>query len=99
MTRVFPILHQAFPPISFATQVVDSDTVKNWASLTNISSMRPPFPTQVVGFDMVDDESKPERRPTKHCPPPAEWNSKHNCAYSYYAYYVYANLFVLNKFR
>jgi len=54
---------------------------------------------QVVGFDMVDDESKPERRPTKHCPPPADWNSKHNCAYSYYAYYVYANLYVLNKFR
>ncbi|GFH18548.1 A_deaminase domain-containing protein, partial [Haematococcus lacustris] len=54
---------------------------------------------QVVGFDMVDDESKPERRPTKHCPPPAEWNSKHNCAYSYYAYYIYANLYVLNKFR
>ena len=37
---------------------------------------------------MVDDESKPERRPTKHCPIPAEWNSKHNCAYSYYAYYI-----------
>lgn len=48
---------------------------------------------------MVDDESKPERRPTKHCPPPADWNSKHNCAYSYYAYYIYANLYVLNKFR
>jgi hypothetical protein len=25
---------------------------------------------QVVGFDMVDDESKPERRPTKHSPLP-----------------------------
>ena len=37
---------------------------------------------------MVDDESKPERRPTKHSPIPAEWNSKHNCAYSYYAYYI-----------
>ncbi|KAJ9529077.1 hypothetical protein QJQ45_007147 [Haematococcus lacustris] len=58
-----------------------------------------PLRLQVVGFDMVDDESKPERRPTKHCPPPAEWNSKHNCAYSYYAYYIYANLYVLNKFR
>jgi AMP deaminase len=46
----------------------------------------------VVGFDMVDDESKPERRPTKHSPPPAEWVSKHNAAYSYYAYYIYANL-------
>jgi len=54
---------------------------------------------QVVGFDMVDDESKPERRPTKHSAAPADWNSKHNCAYSYYAYYIYANLFSLNKFR
>eukprot|EP00798_Chlamydomonas_sp_ICE-L_P024031 gene24031-9608_t len=57
------------------------------------------FLSQVVGFDMVDDESKPERRPTKHCPPPSEWDSKHNCAYSYYAYYIYANLYTLNKFR
>ncbi|MEW5306281.1 MAG: hypothetical protein WDW36_008755 [Sanguina aurantia] len=53
--------------------------------------------SQIVGFDMVDDESKPERRPTKHCPPPKEWDSKHNCAYSYYAYYIYANLYALNK--
>lgn len=40
---------------------------------------------QVVGFDMVDDESKPERRPTKHSPLPMDWDNKHNCAYSYYA--------------
>ena len=59
----------------------------------------PLVPLQVGGFDMVDDESKPERRPTKHSPAPAEWNSKHNCAYSYYAYYIYANLYTLNKFR
>jgi AMP deaminase len=48
---------------------------------------------------MVDDESKPERRPTKHSPPPQDWNSKHNAAYSYYAYYIYANLYTLNKLR
>ena len=48
---------------------------------------------------MVDDESKPERRPAKHMQTPAEWNLKHNPAYSYYAYYVYANLFTLNKLR
>lgn len=55
--------------------------------------------SQVVGFDMVDDESKPERRPTKHSPPPHLWNSKHNAAYAYYAYYTYANLYALNKLR
>jgi len=52
-----------------------------------------------VGFDMVDDESKPERRPNKHMQRPDAWNLKHNPAYSYYAFYTYANLYTLNKFR
>jgi AMP deaminase len=51
---------------------------------------------QVVGFDLVDDESKPERRPTKHMPTPEHWDIVHNPAYAYYAYYVYANLCTLN---
>ncbi|KAG0577068.1 hypothetical protein KC19_5G128400 [Ceratodon purpureus] len=55
--------------------------------------------TMVVGFDMVDDESKPERRPTKHMQPPAKWDNPFNPAYSYWAYYVYANLYTLNKLR
>ncbi|KAK1381291.1 AMP deaminase [Heracleum sosnowskyi] len=57
------------------------------------------FLMQVVGFDIVDDESKPERRPTKHMPKPSEWTNDFNPAYSYYAYYIYANLFTLNKLR
>lgn len=57
------------------------------------------FLMQVVGFDIVDDESKPERRPTKHMPKPSEWTNEFNPAYSYYAYYIYANLFTLNKLR
>ena len=48
---------------------------------------------------MVDDESKPERRPSKHMQAPADWTLKHNPAYSYYAYYIYANLYTLNKLR
>ncbi|PIA62452.1 hypothetical protein AQUCO_00200458v1 [Aquilegia coerulea] len=57
------------------------------------------FLKQVVGFDIVDDESKPERRPTKHMPSPSEWTNEFNPAYSYYAYYCYANLYTLNKLR
>ncbi|KAJ8569895.1 hypothetical protein K7X08_006472 [Anisodus acutangulus] len=57
------------------------------------------FLMQVVGFDMVDDESKPERRPTKHMPKPDEWTNQFNPAFSYYAYYCYANLYTLNKLR
>lgn len=52
---------------------------------------------QVVGLDLVDDESKPERRPTKHMPTPAQWTNAFNPAFSYYVYYCYANLCTLNK--
>ncbi|XP_059648905.1 probable AMP deaminase [Cornus florida] len=57
------------------------------------------FLMQVVGLDLVDDESKPERRPTKHMPKPSEWTNEFNPAYSYYAYYFYANFYTLNKLR
>lgn len=74
--------------------------LKMEATLVETSQVSKPCNVmQVVGLDMVDDESKPERRPAKHMQTPAEWNLKHNPAYSYYAYYVYANLFTLNKLR
>ncbi|KAI3896545.1 hypothetical protein MKW92_043214 [Papaver armeniacum] len=57
------------------------------------------FLKQVVGLDLVDDESKPERRPTKHMPTPEEWTNVFNPAFSYYIYYCYANLYTLNKLR
>ncbi|XP_022743410.1 AMP deaminase-like isoform X2 [Durio zibethinus] len=57
------------------------------------------FLKQVVGLDLVDDESKPERRPTKHMPTPDQWTNVFNPAFSYYVYYCYANLYNLNKLR
>ncbi|XP_034914093.1 AMP deaminase isoform X2 [Populus alba] len=57
------------------------------------------FLKQVVGLDLVDDESKPERRPTKHMPTPVQWTNVFNPAFSYYVYYCYANLYTLNKLR
>ncbi|KAM7526501.1 hypothetical protein LguiA_016403 [Lonicera macranthoides] len=57
------------------------------------------FLKQVVGLDLVDDETKPERRPTKHMPTPDQWTNIFNPAFSYYAYYCYANLYTLNKLR
>lgn len=47
----------------------------------------------------MDDESKPERRPTRNSRPPADWDSLNNPPYSYWCYYVYANLYTLNKIR
>lgn len=57
------------------------------------------FLLRMVGFDTVDDESKRERRMYKHVPRPSEWTSETNPPYSYYLYFLYANIAVLNKFR
>ncbi|CAK9146374.1 unnamed protein product [Ilex paraguariensis] len=80
---------------------VDLDSILaddcNLETLRLVPNVIQHFSIQVGGFDLVDDESKPERRPTKHMPKPAEWTNEFNPTYSYYAYYCYANLYTLNK--
>ncbi|XP_049878123.1 AMP deaminase 2-like isoform X4 [Pectinophora gossypiella] len=58
------------------------------------------FLTHVIGFDSVDDESKPENPildPDVRSP--EEWDDEENPPYAYYLYYMYANMTVLNQFR
>ncbi|OTA51933.1 AMP deaminase [Hypoxylon sp. EC38] len=57
------------------------------------------FLQRVIGFDSVDDESKVERRLYKKFPVPKEWNSKQNPPYSYWIYYLFANMTSLNFWR
>ncbi|CAG8530263.1 11560_t:CDS:10 [Diversispora eburnea] len=57
------------------------------------------FLQRVVGFDSVDDESKAERRIHKKYPCPKDWNTNLNPPYSYYLYYMFANLASLNQWR
>ncbi|KAB8356642.1 hypothetical protein FH972_024219 [Carpinus fangiana] len=57
------------------------------------------FLQRVIGFDCVDDESKPERRLYRKFPVPAEWNTKQNPPYSYWIYYLFANIASLNVWR
>lgn len=57
------------------------------------------FLKQVVGFDSVDDETKPEPRFHSRLPSPDEWNTCDNPPYAYYNYYFYANINALNKYR
>ncbi|BFZ25962.1 hypothetical protein BsWGS_29000 [Bradybaena similaris] len=58
------------------------------------------FLSHVSGFDSVDDESKPEHLMlNKDSPLPEEWIGPDNPPYSYYLYYMFANLVVLNNFR
>lgn len=58
------------------------------------------FLQYVIGFDSVDDESKPENPLfDKDIPTPDLWNDIENPPYAYYLYYTYANMTVLNHFR
>uniref|UniRef100_A0A3Q3T3J8 AMP deaminase n=1 Tax=Mastacembelus armatus TaxID=205130 RepID=A0A3Q3T3J8_9TELE len=58
------------------------------------------FLEHVVGFDSVDDESKPEHHIFNFDSPlPANWTEEDNPPYSYYLYYTYANMTVLNHLR
>ena len=58
------------------------------------------FMVQVSGFDSVDDESKPENPLLdRDVSVPEEWTDEENPPYSYYQYYIFANLTVLNHFR
>lgn len=57
------------------------------------------FLQRVIGFDCVDDESKPERRLYKKFPVPKIWDSKQNPPYSYWIYYLFSNMASLNVWR
>lgn len=57
------------------------------------------FLQRVIGFDSVDDESKPEKRLYRKFPPPSQWNTQQNPPYSYWIYYLFANIASLNVYR
>ncbi|KAH6630650.1 hypothetical protein B0J18DRAFT_421807 [Chaetomium sp. MPI-SDFR-AT-0129] len=57
------------------------------------------FLQRVIGIDSVDDESKIERRLFRKFPVPTAWDSKQNPPYTYWIYYLFANLASLNHFR
>lgn len=57
------------------------------------------FLQRVIGFDSVDDESKSERRLYRKFPLPRYWDNRQNPPYSYWIYYMYANMASLNAWR
>ena len=57
------------------------------------------FLQRVIGFDCVDDESKPERRLFKKFPVPKAWDTTQNPPYSYWIYFIFANMASLNAWR
>jgi len=57
------------------------------------------FLQRVIGFDSVDDESKAERRYHKKFPYPKLWDYPQSPPYSYWLYYMFANMASLNTWR
>ncbi|XP_049850266.1 AMP deaminase-like isoform X2 [Schistocerca gregaria] len=52
-----------------------------------------------TGIDCVDDESKVEPRMARKFPPPNQWKFRKNPPYTYYLFYLWANIYVLNNLR
>jgi AMP deaminase len=74
--------------------------------VTEDPSSNPPlayFLETIVGFDSVDDESRPEQKSlaagSAGLPAPDQWTMSENPPYGYWMYYTYANIVVLNKLR
>uniref|UniRef100_A0A6Q2Z7F7 AMP deaminase n=1 Tax=Esox lucius TaxID=8010 RepID=A0A6Q2Z7F7_ESOLU len=58
------------------------------------------FLKYVTGFDSVDDESKhSDHMFSYNSPKPEVWTSNDNPPYTYYLFYMYANIMVLNNLR
>ena len=59
------------------------------------------FLEALVGFDSVDDESKPDRKLDSRYPiaTPAEWDQPDEPSYAYWMYHLYANIRSLNQLR
>jgi AMP deaminase len=62
------------------------------------------FLDTIVGFDSVDDESRPEfghltTSGSEHLSEPRQWNRAENPPYGYWLYYMYANIRALNELR
>ncbi|XP_076975921.1 AMP deaminase 1 isoform X1 [Tamandua tetradactyla] len=58
------------------------------------------FLKHITGFDSVDDESKHSGHMfSSKSPKPQDWTMENNPSYTYYAYYMFANIMVLNSLR
>ncbi|XP_023687104.1 AMP deaminase 1 isoform X2 [Paramormyrops kingsleyae] len=58
------------------------------------------FLKHVTGFDSVDDESKHSGHMfSTNSPKPEKWDIPKNPSYTYYIYYMYANIMMLNQLR
>ncbi|KAI9889161.1 MAG: AMP deaminase [Vezdaea aestivalis] len=57
------------------------------------------FLQRVIGFDSVDDESRPETRYAKKFPVPKLWTNDSVVPYSYWIYYLFGNMTSLNAWR
>ncbi len=80
------IIDNIFQPLFAVTKDPSSDPKLHW------------FLQQMVAFDCVDDESKVELR-MQDFPAPSSWTMPENPPYSYWMYYLWANLRMLNAAR
>jgi AMP deaminase len=91
LTSFAEMIHNIFAPLFEVTLNPESNLPLHYLLET------------VVGFDSVDDESRPEfgllTGDPNNLPNPEEWTHADNPPYGYWLYYMYANICMLNQLR
>lgn len=73
--------------VTLMTPALTADVFQPLFEVTKDPSSHPElhvFLQRVVGFDSVDDESKPEKRLYRKFPTASMWNTKQSPPYSYW---------------
>ena len=80
--------HPECPSPLVCLDMIGLDVFRPLFEVTHDPSSHPElhiFLQRVIGFDTVDDESKPERRYHRKFPYPRLWNAKESPPYSYWS--------------
>jgi len=97
--RIYPVLKKAKMVCSFKEMI--DNIFRPLFEATIDPSSHPElhlFLKLVVGFDCVGNDSIPDKK-RKSYPKPSVWTTEDNPPFILYTYYLYGNLYVLNKLR
>jgi len=97
--RIYPIFRKANMISSFQEMI--ENIFRPLFEVTIDPSTHPElhlFLKLVEGFDCVGDDSIPDKK-HKRYPKPSDWTTDENPPFILYTYYLYGNLYVLNRLR
>ena len=106
LPRIYPVVKTVMKAVQSFGQMLDNIFAPLFESTLHpeLNPKLAQLLELVVAFDSVDDESivddlLPPHQADGSLPAPEQWTSDKNPNYSYYCYYIWANLHILNQLR